>query len=309
VHREWGVRVISFKGSNSDIRNVRCFSSFDQEFILSYVSFIKSKTIQKLFLCYAVLLGSCQNIHQEHEVASPSVASEKFKSSTQNTVQNTLPITDMQANDFSTTGKQTKSYNTPNGTIWLYDIAQDPEVSQAIDELYARGDVTFSDVSFRYPYNADNYSIDDREYFSPDVDVRPAVILLTKARQISQYDLYRSSCKIVERAPCGDGYSGWGPRYVSDCPSCNLGKVPDYSVETIRRNYNRVVEKILTEEDIPKGRLPVSPNGQYSTAVVDECRDISKQPLLKYYYIGERSGYSLAETKTLLLHSDCSEWK
>jgi len=232
---------------------------------LSYVSFIKSKTIQKLFLCYAVLLGSCQNIHQEHEVASPSVASEKFKSSTQNTVQNTLPITDMQANDFSTTGKQTKSYNTPNGT--------------------------------------------DREYFSPDVDVRPAVILLTKARQISQYDLYRSSCKIVERAPCGDGYSGWGPRYVSDCPSCNLGKVPDYSVETIRRNYNRVVEKILTEEDIPKGRLPVSPNGQYSTAVVDECRDISKQPLLKYHYIGERSGYSLAETKTLLLHSDCSEWK
>lgn len=275
------------------------------------VRVVKSKTIQKLFLCCAILLSSCENIHEEHEVASPSVTNEKFKSSTQNTMQNTASITDRQATNFSTSGKQTKSYNTPNGTIWLYDIAQDPEVSQAIDELYARGDVTFGDVSFRRPYNADNYSIHDREYFSPDIEVTPAVLLLTKARLIAQYDLYRSSCKIIERAPCGDGKSGWGPRYVSDCPSCNLGKVPDKSVETIVRNYSRVVEKILTEEDIPKGRWHLSPNGErHASAVVDECRgNISKQALLKYYYIGERSGYSLAEAKTFLLHTGCSEWK
>ena len=274
---------------------------------------MKNKTIQKLFLCCAVLLGSCENIHKEHEFASPSVASEQFKSTTQNTMQNTAPITDRQATDFSTTGKQTKSYKTPNGTIWLYDIAQDPEVSQAIDELYARGDVTFGNVSYRYPpfnYNSDDYTIDTGKYFSPDVEVTPAVLLLTKARQISQYDLYRSSCKIVERAPCGNGDSGWGPRYVSDCPSCNLGKVPDKSVETIRLSYNRLVEKILTEEEKPKGRWPVLPNGELiGTAYLDECRDISKQSLLKYYYIGEKSGYSLAKTKTLLLHTDCSEWK
>ena len=75
--------------------------------------------------------------------------------------------------------------------------------------------------------------------------------------------------------------------------------------------YNMVLEKILTEEEKPKGRWPVLPNGELSgTAYVDECRgDISKQALLKNYYIGEKSGYSLAKTKTLLLHTDCSEWK
>ena len=197
------------------------FQFLTKSVVLSYVSFMKSNTIQKLIICCAALLGSCENIHEEHEFVSPSVASEQFKSTTQNTAL----ITDRQATDFSTTGKQMKSYNTPNGTIWLYDIAQDPEVSQAIDELYARGDVTFGDVSFRYPgnYNSDDYTnyytIDDRQYFSPDIEVTPAVLLLTKARQISQYDLYRSSCKIVERAPCGNGDSGFGPRYVQIAPA------------------------------------------------------------------------------------------
>lgn len=293
-----------------------CFSIFDLELNFSYVNFMKTKAIQKLLLCAALLLGNCQNIHEEHESIPPSVANEKFETPIQNSMQGITPITETQSSGFSTTGKQVKSYNTPNGTIQLYDIAQDSEVSQAIEELYARGDVTFGDVSFT-PYNYgvhydQDTTIDTKGYFSPNIDVTPAVILLTKARKISEYDLYRSSCKIVERAPCGNGDSGWGARYVSDCPSCNLGKVPDHKVEVVRRNYNRVIEKILTEDERSRGRWHVWQNGEVAqTAIITECRgdNISKQPLLGYYYIGEKSGYSLEETKTLLLHSACSEWK
>ena len=303
---------MSVSPCKTDLKNVLCFSIFDLELNFSYVNFMKTKAIQKLLLCAALLLGNCQNIHEEHETIPPSVANEKFETPIQNSMQDITPITETQSSGFSTTGKQVKSYNTPNGTIQLYDIAQDSEVSQAIEELYARGDVTFGDVSFRYPgtYNAEDYTIDNREYFSPDVDVTPAVLLLTKARQISQYDLYRSNCKIVERAPCGNGDSGWGPRYVSDCPSCNLGKVRDNSTEKIWLNYNRTVEKFLTEDEKLRGRWPILQNGEISsTAYLDECRDISNQPLLKNYYIGQKSGYSLAEAKNLLLHIDCSEWK
>ena len=250
-------------------------------------------------MCGALLIGACTNIDTGHELPSPS----DFNKPLEVIEKNISLITEQQANSFSTSGKPTKLYSTANGPIRVYDIAQDADVLQAIEEVYKKGDITFGDVSFKA------YDVDHHIFFSPNIEVTPAAMLLTKARQISYYDLYRSSCKIVERAPCGDGKSGWGPRYVSDCPTCNLGKAPDHSVEQIRFNYNRVVEKFLTNDEKARGRWPALQNGEApTTAYLDECRDISKQPLLKYYYIGERSGYSLQEAKELLLYHNCSEW-
>ena len=218
-------------------------------------------------------------------------------------VKNPPKVSKLKSNTFSTSGKPTKLYNTPNGPVRVYDISQDAEVIQAIEDVYEKGDLTFGDVSFKA------YNVDYDTFFSPDIEVTTAAVLLTKARQISYYDLYRSSCKIVERAPCGNGDSGFNPRYFSECPTCNLGKPPDHNVERIAFNYNRTVEKFLTPDEIKRGRYPTFSSEIPTTAYLDECRDFSEEPLLKYYYIGHKSGYSLEETTKLLLHHNCSEWE
>jgi len=243
------------------------------------------------------LIGACTNVDTELEVPTPSDFNEPLAS----IEKNISLITEQQANSFSTSGKPTKLYSTANGPIRVYDIAQDADVLQAIEEVYERGNMTFGDVSFQA------YNVDFDTFFSPDVHVTPAAMLLTKARQISYYDLYRSSCKIVERAPCGNGQSGFGPQYDSDCPTCNLGKAPDHNFERIIFKHGRVAEKFLTDDEKTKMRWLT--NGEvHGTVAIDECKHVSKQPLLKYYYIGEKSGYSLEETKGLLLHHNCGEW-
>jgi len=262
--------------------------------------------ILKMFVvCAAALcfLG-CTGVDKTQEVALPV----EFDGPAKSSAVQRPNITAQQAKNFSTSGKATRPYSTPNGPIYLYDISKDPEVVQAIETLYAQGGITFGDVSFKEYYEA-YYNPKAGRTYPPEVEQMPAALLLAKAREIAYYDLYRASCKKVERVPCGDGNSGWGPRYVSECPSCNLGKLPDSDVEEIWFNYNRVVEKRLTEDDIAKGRYPkFKTDTAPTTAYLDECPHISKEPLLKYFYIGEKSGYTLEEAKNFLLHYDCTEW-
>lgn len=256
--------------------------------------------VLKLFVfSAAVLLGACAEMDIGHVPATPSDFISNPKPSIVSEAANPN-ITAQQAENFSTSGKATRLFSTPSGPAYLYDISQDAEVRQAIEELYAQGNMTFGDVSFPH------YNAGPDGFFAPELKVTPAALLLKNARQIAYYDLFRSSCKKVERVPCGNGYSGWGADYRSECPSCNLGKIPDSGVEEIWFSYTRVTEKILTEDDIAKGRWVTYPAGaKPTTAYIDECRHISKEPLLKYFYIGEKSGYSLEQVKDFLLHYEC----
>ena len=91
------------------------------------------------------------------------------------------------------------------------------------------------------------------------------------------------------------------------CTNCNLGNAPDPNTEVLAGYYSRYTEHKVPEELIAKGRWPKYFKGPGDSVSINECKDISKQSLLPYFYIGEKSGYSLEETQTLLLDYTCGD--
>lgn len=259
-------------------------------------------TLYFLVFLFGFLLVACANTDSKTEIGQSSKPNAGSHHPTNDSVTNS--ITQGQADNFTTFGKPTKWRETPIARVEIYDISQDEEVVRAIKDVYEQGHLTFGDVTHRYS------DIDSKNFFSPDVDVTPAALLLMKARQIAYYDLFRTSCQKVERAPCGLGNSSFRTEYRTynlTCKNCNLGKTPDFNTEELRGNYARVSSIPVSEDRVRKGRWPVSFKGPGDSVPINECGDISKQPLLPYYYIGEKSGYSLEETQTLLLHHVCDD--
>ncbi len=252
-----------------------------------------------LVFIVAALLMACTNIYSKNEASQSSKPIKVIHHS--GDVSAASLITQAQADNFTTSGKPTKRRDTPNGPVEIYDIAQDEDVARAIRDLYAQGHLTFGDVTHS---NSDNNS---ENFFSPDIDVTPAALLLMKARQIAYYDLFRTSCKKVERSPCGIGNGSFRTVYhqYQPCTNCNLGNAPDLNTEELRGHYARVAEKTLTEDILRKGRWPHSA-GLGDPVIINECGN-PKQILLPYFYIGEKSGYSLEETKKILLHHACGD--
>jgi len=220
---------------------------------------------------------------------------------------NITRITADDAANFSTAGKPTKFVYTDKGGTKIYDIRKDPQVTAAISQAYARGDVTFGDVSFGWLFSDEWYT----RYIPDDIKAYPEAKLLSKARTIAEYDLYRSGCKQVEYVPCGNGASGWGAKYwrinAADYTASNLGAMPDFSQEAVNWKASRVAEKFLTDEIRAKGRFFSYNDKPAGSAVIDECNHFYGDSLLKYYYMGEGSDYSLEQTTDYLTHFVCKD--
>lgn len=265
----------------------------------------KNKKFQtRLFLCsclFVSFLVACSNVDTKNQ-KSENNRPNKVAQHAGNVSERGL-ITLHQAENFTTSGKLTKRRDTPNGPVEIYDIAQDEEVTLAIKDLYEQGHLTFGDVTHRYG------TWDLENFFSPDLEITPAALLLAKARQIAYYDLFRTSCQKVERSPCGLGNSSMRAVYFTEhpeCKNCNLGKPP--TSEALVGHYGRTAALFLAEDVLGKGRWPSSITGAGAKVIINECRDnVSKQVLLPYFYIGEKSGYSLEETQKILRHHVCND--
>ena len=219
---------------------------------------------------------------------------------------------------FTTKGKPTKTILTPNGPVSVYDPVQDPQVRAAFDIIYARGDVTFGDVS-RY----NGYTRTGPEGTGND-PVKEAEIV-RRAREIQYNDMMRLGCTDIRttphlvygssflKAPCKD--SRLGELTLSVCEKENLvtnkqlgGPAflisPDRKEELLAKSRKR----LFREESYPAWKK----KSQYNKSeifILNRYPIIPKKlPNIPSLLIGNKSGVSKSEIFRVLTRIDCTKW-
>jgi len=100
--------------------------------------------------------------------------------------------------EFTTVGKPTKTIETPNGPVEIYDPLQDSEVRAAFGRIHDKG---FNSPSEYYFFKVGNTADNNSWYLNNDVK------LLFKARDKHYKNLVGHSCQKLETSSCGTTYN------------------------------------------------------------------------------------------------------
>ena len=224
--------------------------------------------------------------------------------------------------EFTTVGKPTKTIETPNGPVEIYDPAQDPEVRAAFNVVYARGDVTFGDVS---RYNAFFRTGPYPAGIATGNDPIKETEIVRRAREIHYNDMMRIGCRFIRtkppqsygrshlKAPCED--SRMGDLSLSKCEINSLetnmevgGPTLGLSEEMKEELRPKVRRRILREESYPVWQNK-EPYNQLHIVLIGSIPILQGRMLnIPTLYIGEISEVSKTETFKLLTSIECETW-
>lgn len=217
-----------------------------------------------------------------------------------------------------------KIIETPMGLETVYDAAKDPAFIAAVETIYARGDVTFGDVTGNTPF-----------FFQVEQTEDPSVEYVRKARAIQRLDMLRIGCRFYTQAPC----SRYGlPTLKTHCPDSELGSSDISACEktsmsgfemTMDSRFHMIepweTQKYkLLSEDRRVEWVKVSNNPeQYERKIIGSETMSTTSPCVSrtcqigdrdlhidvYHYIGAQSDYSLAQTQEILAYTACAVWQ
>ncbi len=228
--------------------------------------------------------------------------------------------------EFTTVGKPTKTIETPNGPVKVYDPARDLTVKAAFNIVYARGDVTFGDVSRFNGVTSNDPETLSRHGFP--LGSRPAVptidaVTLGLARQTQYYDMMRLGCKIIDEIP----NQNYGRQSLGkSCSYASLGhsKLSECEIENIITHTEMQNPEIVhvSANDVTKGRWHVfygqeNRSGRYLTesgypyyTAYARPIDLSgtEYNIQNVFFIGSQSSLTAGESFALLTHVKCRKW-
>lgn len=241
---------------------------------------------------------------------------------TEQTTKTTIPSLE----NFTTIGKPTKTIQTPNGPVEIYDPTQDQEVRAAFHVIYSRGDVTFGDISRFNGATSNNPEVLSRHGFP--LGSRPSIptidaVTLGLARQTQYYDMMRLGCKIIEEVPS----QSYGRQHLSkSCSHARLGhsKLSECESENIRTNTEiQNPETVhVSATDIAKGRwyvfhgqekrlgryLTESGNAYYTAYARPIILNGAEYNIQNVFFVGPQSNLTADESFALLTHIKCRKW-
>gem|GEM_PF-4351449 len=117
---------------------------------------------------------------------------------------------------FTTKGKPTKTIQTPNGPVRVYDPAKDPEVRAAFGRLYKNGTHIVNENSLRFPLSDE------------------AVVL--RARKKMYRDIVRQGCNVLMTADCNIFYHYYSPKSRDKYKACKNSNGFDCRAQSVFLN-------------------------------------------------------------------------
>ena len=123
---------------------------------------------------------------------------------------------------FTTKGKPTKTIQTPNGPVEIYDPTQDPEVRAAFDMLYNKRAKFFSHHPKVVFHQSDLHTWEWQPFFKKNGRARKLGRILSMAERAQTYDYMRAGCQMQSDYQC------YGPTndfdvLIKKCPKYRWG--------------------------------------------------------------------------------------